>query len=243
MITTGYMFISNGWMDYVKHHKRYAREDPVFLLADDNGKFDDHALGGRVTTPLFKHGSAKQWHGYDAKVFLFAEKHYVLVIVGLLFMVLAWFTCLCCAICGRCTPKRRRERKAMRAERRANATAARDKRARDMKATDDRQRKAQHSPSAPVRFANPSNTTPAHDMMSRLLNSMAPAPPAANAPNSLGRTARARSVVGGSNESVSPIASPVRSASYTGSYTGRRTSSMMIPPKGRAQTSIYDFAY
>jgi mannosyltransferase OCH1-like enzyme len=60
MITTGYMFISNGWMEYVEQHKRFAREDPVYLLADDNGKFKGHALGGRVTTPLFKHGSAKQ---------------------------------------------------------------------------------------------------------------------------------------------------------------------------------------
>jgi hypothetical protein len=180
----------------------------------------------------------------DAKVFLFAEKHSVLIAVSLLFMVLAWLACLCSAIFGRCTPRRRRERKAMRAERRANATAARDQRARDMEESDDRHRKAQQTPFAPVRFASPSGTTPAYDILSRLLNSLTPAP-AGDTPTAPGRSARAGSVGGNSNEEASDslTALPVRSSSYTGSYTGRRTSSMMIPPKGRAQTSIYDFAY
>jgi hypothetical protein len=158
-------------------------------------------------------------------------------------MVLAWLTCLCCAICGRCTPKRRRERKAMRAARRADAIAARDQRALDMQATDDRHRTAQQIPSAPVPLTTPSSTAPAYDVVSRLLNLLTPAPPAGNAPTAPGRSARAGSIGGNSNDELSPIALPARSASYTGSYTGRRTSSMMIPPKGRAQTSIYDFAY
>jgi hypothetical protein len=131
----------------------------------------------------------------------------------------------------------------MRAARRADAIAARDKRARNMKEMDDRHRKAQQNLSAPVQSASPSNTNPAYDMLSRLLNSMTPAANAANGPSAPVRSARAGSIAGNSNDEVSPIALPERSASYTGSYTGRRTSSMMIPPKGRAQTSIYDFAY
>ncbi|GAB7324528.1 hypothetical protein MBLNU13_g08434t1 [Cladosporium sp. NU13] len=62
MITTGFVFLSNAWMDYVEIHKHPSYQDSVFVLADNHGKYAEHALGGKAMTPLFEHGRAGSWH-------------------------------------------------------------------------------------------------------------------------------------------------------------------------------------
>jgi inositol phosphorylceramide mannosyltransferase catalytic subunit len=79
MLSTGCMFFSNRWMSYVRSltgsHGKEA--DQVYILADGSGNMDPHMLRGAVTTPLFKHGGASSWHGWDAAAIVLIGKHYI----------------------------------------------------------------------------------------------------------------------------------------------------------------------
>lgn len=83
MLSTGCMFFSNRWMSYarsllVKLGKggTVAEEDKIYVLADELGMVEPHMLRGVVTTPLFKHGGASTWHGWDATAILLIGNHY-----------------------------------------------------------------------------------------------------------------------------------------------------------------------
>lgn len=99
MISTGYVFLSNGWMHYVKHNPHPQREDAVFVLADEDGQYKTHALGGTVETPLFKHQAANSWHTWDARICIFMEQHLVLSITIFICLVLLWVICMIAACC------------------------------------------------------------------------------------------------------------------------------------------------
>ena len=87
MLSTGCMFFSNRWMSYVRSlmGARGKEADQVYILADPTGNMDPHMLRGAVTTPLFRHGGASSWHGWDAAAIVLIGKHYVyfLSMVGL----------------------------------------------------------------------------------------------------------------------------------------------------------------
>lgn len=77
MMTAGCMFFSNRWMSYV--HALSAKpvdESRVYVLANQAGNIESHMLRGAITTPLFKHGGASSWHGWDAAAFILIGKHY-----------------------------------------------------------------------------------------------------------------------------------------------------------------------
>lgn len=234
MITTGYMFLSNAWMDYVNHHKRRTYGDSVFLLANRDGKYKEHALGGKVTTPLFSHGSEKGWHGPDAHVFLFAEKHAALVTATLILMAIVWLGSMFYALCGFPSHRRWRARKA----RYANAVADREHWAQAVREVD----RQESNPSAAPETAQPQPQDPFRAaLMSRLLSSMTPRHPHGLLPT------RAASLHG-SDDSISPIALPVRTASFAMSHPPghARTSSLMPASRdtyGGRPSSIYDHAY
>ena len=81
MLSTGCMFFSNHWISYVRssvHHPggKTPSEDMVYVLADKVGNMDSHMLRGAATTPLFKHGGASSWHGWDAGAIVLIGKHY-----------------------------------------------------------------------------------------------------------------------------------------------------------------------
>lgn len=116
MISTGYIFLSNAWMDYVQHNPHPQREDAVFVLADENGEYKTHALGGTVDTPLFKHQAANSWHTWDARICIFMEQHLVLSIVFFICLVLLWLSFIIIACCGLPSPKRRQARRARQEE-------------------------------------------------------------------------------------------------------------------------------
>lgn len=75
MLTTGCMFISNAWMEYMRHDDEIEWEDKVFVLADERGELEGHMLRGEITTPLFKHGGASSWHSWDARVIVLLGKY------------------------------------------------------------------------------------------------------------------------------------------------------------------------
>lgn len=116
MITTGYLFLSNGWMDYVRRHPKPKYEDAVFVLADEKGKYKTHALGGTSGTPLFKHAGANGWQTWDTRFFVFAEQNFILLSVAAIMAILIWPFWMYYAIWGLPTRKRRQAKRAMRAE-------------------------------------------------------------------------------------------------------------------------------
>lgn len=79
MLSTGCMFFSNRWMSYVRSltPSHGTAGDQVHILADPTGDMDPHMLRGAVTTPLFRHGGASSWHGWDAAAIVLIGKHYV----------------------------------------------------------------------------------------------------------------------------------------------------------------------
>lgn len=102
MLSTGCMFFTNRWMDYVRDLQRRINgdaEDNVYVLADQYGHMQPHMLRGKVTTPLFAHGGASSWHSWDAAVIVSIGKHYdyvlkILAIGVLVSLALAWrMTC------------------------------------------------------------------------------------------------------------------------------------------------------
>lgn len=234
MITTGYMFLSNAWMEYVEQHKHRKYEDSVFLLVNGDGKYKEYALGGKVTTPLFTHGSANGWHRPDAKIILFAEKHPILVAATMVLIAIAWLGSMFHALCG--CPGRRRWR-ARKAEY-ANAVADREHWAQAVREVD----RQESNPETAPKTAQPQSQDPFRAaLMSRLLSSMAPRHPQGLLPT---RAASLR----GSDDSISPIALPVRTASFAMSHppSHARTSSLMPPsrdPYSGRPSSIYDYAY
>ncbi|KAK3058298.1 hypothetical protein LTR09_001376 [Extremus antarcticus] len=77
MLSTGCMFFSNRWMSYVRSLSAHSGdEERVFILADQTGDIEPHMLRGKVTTPLFTHGGASSWHGWDAAAIVMIGKHY-----------------------------------------------------------------------------------------------------------------------------------------------------------------------
>lgn len=86
MLSTGCMFVSNLWMAYARKERLHKYEDQVFLLADENGGLEGQMLRGKIVTPLFEHGGASSWHGWDAAAIVLVGKHYqaVVGVVGVL---------------------------------------------------------------------------------------------------------------------------------------------------------------
>ncbi|GAB7360524.1 hypothetical protein MBLNU230_g8473t1 [Neophaeotheca triangularis] len=76
MLSTGCMFVTNLWMEYARHEREHAPEDKVYLLADENGNLEGQMLRGAIVTPLFEHGGASSWHGWDAATIVLVGKHY-----------------------------------------------------------------------------------------------------------------------------------------------------------------------
>lgn len=80
MLSTGCMYFSNVWTAYtlkLASTPNAAMEDRVYILADESGNMDPHMLRGKITTPLFAHGGASSWHGWDAEAIVLIGKHYV----------------------------------------------------------------------------------------------------------------------------------------------------------------------
>lgn len=92
MLSTGCMFFSNVWMSFVlrAQNEVVQKEDRIYVLADEAGYMEPQMLRGKVVTPLFEHGGASSWHGWDAAAIVLIGKHYgyfalvVLVLVSLL---------------------------------------------------------------------------------------------------------------------------------------------------------------
>jgi hypothetical protein len=231
MMTTGFMFFSNAWMDYVKNHKHPSYRDSVFLLADNHGSYAKHALGGHVETPLFIHGRAGAWHSWDARIVLSIEQKPVLAVVGLVLVMVAWLLAMLIGCCGRprlCKGRKHRETDSKRRDVRRDVVEARKRRADNLHEMQRRRREV---------LPSHHTTPPEHDSVSRLLAALAPAQ---------GASLFNGGYLTDNNDTVSPIALPPRATSYPGSHAGR-TSSIMIPPRntgyGGRPSSIYDFAY
>lgn len=101
MLSTGCMFISNAWMEYMAHNDEHKWENKVFILADQAGKLEGHMLRGKITTPLFEHGGASSWHGWDSQVILLIGQHYTFLLVICSAAVVFWIGIILCAIMGR----------------------------------------------------------------------------------------------------------------------------------------------
>jgi mannosyltransferase OCH1-like enzyme len=110
MLSTGCMFISNVWIDYMRHNSTRRPEDKVYILADQCNNTKSHMLRGTVTTPLFDHGGESSWHGKDARFMFWMDKHWKAALAGLLiffFVSAAFLTFLLvwrrpCWLGGRC---------------------------------------------------------------------------------------------------------------------------------------------
>ena len=234
-MTTGFMFLSNAWMEYVETHKHPSYRDSVFVLADNHGNYAEHSLGGKAKTPLFEHGRAGSWHNWDAPIILFVEKRPVLAIVGVVLLVFAWLVAMILAGCGRprvCGGRKLRQGKEDHHNVRRDTLEARKKRADALHEMESRRRQV-----LPSHTTTSTNTTPTCDALSRFLAALTPAQ---------GATLSDGAYLNDSNDNMSPISLPPRTGSYPGSYAGR-TSSIMIPPRntgyGGRPSSIYDFAY
>ncbi|KAM0704509.1 hypothetical protein Q7P35_008743 [Cladosporium inversicolor] len=233
MMTTGFMFLSNAWMEYVETHKRLSYRDSVFVLADSHGKYAEHALGGKAKTSLFEHARAGSWHGWDASIILAVEKRPTLAIAGLALLVSAYLVASLVACYGRprlCRGRNHRERQENHWTVRRDITEARKKRAEALHSME-RRRSRQVLPS------HHATASPTHDAPSRVLAALAPG---------RGVSLSDGTYLLDSNDSMAPISLPPRTGSYPGSHAGR-TSSIMIPPRntgyGGRPSSIYDFAY
>lgn len=155
MMTTGFMFLSNAWMDYVETHKHLSYRDSVFVLADSHGKYAEHALGGKAKTPLFEHARAGSWHAWDASIILAVEKRPTLAIAGLALLVSVWLLGMLVACYGRprlCKGRNHRERQEQKWTVRRDITEARKKR-RDALHSMERRRNRQVLPSHHTRGA------------------------------------------------------------------------------------------
>lgn len=234
MMSTGFMFLSNAWMDYVEYHKHPSYRDSVFVLADNHGRYAEHALGGKAKTPLFEHARAGSWHSWDASIVLFVEKRPVLAVVGLALVAFAWLVGMILGCYGRphlCKGRTHRVRQEKHRNVRIDVTDSRKRRA-DALHSLERRRRRQVLPT------HHATATPTRNTLSRYLATLAG--PDQGASLSDGTHLR------DSNDHMAPISLPPRTRSYPGSHAGR-TSSIMIPPRnigyGGRPSSIYDFAY
>lgn len=110
MLSTGCMYFSNVWTAYTRKLASSANvpmEDRVYILADEAGNMDPHMLRGKITTPLFAHGGASSWHGWDAEAIVLIGKHYILfaMAVG---MTIALSILACWKVFASSRPRRRR---------------------------------------------------------------------------------------------------------------------------------------
>lgn len=90
MLSTGCMYFSNVWTAYTRKlasEKDVPEEERVYILADESGNMDPHMLRGKITTPLFAHGGASSWHGWDAEAIVLIGKHYVYFAMGVAGMI------------------------------------------------------------------------------------------------------------------------------------------------------------
>lgn len=90
MLSTGCMYFSNMWMSYTRSDDHLDPSSKVHILANESGDINAHMLRGVVTTPLFKHGGASSWHGWDAAMIVLIGKYYTLILQG--FLVLSILT-------------------------------------------------------------------------------------------------------------------------------------------------------
>ena len=107
MLSTGCMFFSNMWMSYTR--SGVMDESPsnmVYILADEDGAIEPHMLRGVVTTPLFKHGGASSWHGWDAAAIVMIGKYYSYIMMGSVGMMV-----LCGWVVWRLSGRRNRRRR------------------------------------------------------------------------------------------------------------------------------------
>lgn len=87
MLSTGCMFISNAWMNYMRKNPG-TEKDRLYILGDEHNNTKPHMLRGKVTTPLFRHGGESSWHREDAAFIFWIGKHWKLILV--LFAVFAF---------------------------------------------------------------------------------------------------------------------------------------------------------
>lgn len=102
MLSTGCGFFGSRWVSYVLKTERQEaaglsskKEDRVYILADENGDMGPQMLRGKIVTPLFEHGGASSWHGWDAAMIVLIGKHYAwfaagLFVVGTLLVLGLW---------------------------------------------------------------------------------------------------------------------------------------------------------
>jgi len=105
MFSTGCMYFSNMWMKYSTSNTQ-GPSDKLYILADQRGDINVHMLRGIITTPLFKHGGASSWHGWDAAAIVLIGEYYSLILqaclgICLLSVLLLW----------RCVGQRNRRRR------------------------------------------------------------------------------------------------------------------------------------
>lgn len=112
MLSTGCMYFSNRWMSYTSRLAQSAQaiapEDRVYVLADQESNLDPHMLRGKVTTPLFAHGGASSWHGWDAAMIVMIGKHYGWFMLLLVGGFISSTTLVCCLF--RASGKRKHRR-------------------------------------------------------------------------------------------------------------------------------------
>ena len=93
MLSTGCGFFGNIWMSFALRLERekinlgLRKEDRVYILADQNGDMESQMLRGKVVTPLFEHGGASSWHGWDAAMLVLIGKHYGFFAMGLILAI------------------------------------------------------------------------------------------------------------------------------------------------------------
>lgn len=102
MLSTGCMYFSNRWMSYMRMlPKRMLKgevvndDDKLYILADERGELEPHMLRGAVTTPLFHHGGASSWHGWDAATIVLIGKHYLAFLLIMSFGLLLTAAVIC----------------------------------------------------------------------------------------------------------------------------------------------------
>ena len=107
MLSTGCMYFSNMWMSHARSiDQSEDLNDKLYILANEEGDINSHMLRGVVTTPLFKHGGASSWHGWDAAAIVLIGKYYPIILQGCLVMSL-----LSIYLVWRCVGQRNRRRR------------------------------------------------------------------------------------------------------------------------------------
>lgn len=91
MLSTGCMFFSNRWMEYMRATRNgkmpVSEAETAYILADENGDMNSHMLRGVITTPLFHHAGASSWHQWDAAIIVLIGKYYGRFLFGLAMLI------------------------------------------------------------------------------------------------------------------------------------------------------------